>query len=228
MHNINLKAISTTNTIIFDYDKNTNIQVFKNIIKYIKSFNFTPIIQFNDAVSDQVIQKLKFISPNINLYINENTLNTYKKLTKEKFRVDVKIHININNYSFIIQNLKNLNKDVKGRIYIDEPFITKLQLSELENRIKNLKLNGLYLAACNLFKFNETQDKPFQHILEIINCDACCYSLYIKNRKIYPCENKLDNDLVTISKQKHVNNIWDKNQNVKKFRQLIIDKTYCE
>lgn len=204
MNNINLKAISTTNTIIFDYDNNTDIDVLNNIIKYIKSFNFTPIIQFKDAVSDEIIQKLKFISPNINLYINENTLETYKKLTKAKFRVDVKIHVNANNYPFVIENIKKLNKDVKGRLYIDEPFITKLQLSELENRIKNLKLVGIYLAACNLFKFNDSQDKPYNHVLEIINCDACCFSLYVKDNKIYYCENKLDKEITIINNQKHI------------------------
>lgn len=227
MNNINLKAISTTNTIIFDYDNNTDIDVLNNIIKYIKSFNFTPIIQFKDAISDELIQKLKFISPNINLYFNENTIETYKTLTKAKFRVDVKIHVDNNNYRFIIENLKVLSKDVKGRLYIDEPFINKLQLSELENRIKNLKLNSIYLYACNLYKFNDSQDKPFKHILEIINCDACCFSLYVKDNKIYPCENKLDKELAVINKQKHIDQLWDKNKEIKKFREQIVDKTYC-
>lgn len=228
MNNINLKAISTTNTIIFDTDNCVEFNIFDNIIKYLKRFNFTPIIQFRDSISTENIQKLKFISPNINLYFNENTIETYKKLVKQNFNVDIKIHLNANNYKFYIQNLKYLNKDTKGRMYIDEPFVNKLQLKEIENRIKNLKLNSIYLTACNLFKFNDSQDKPFKHVLEIINCDSCCYSLYVKDNKIYSCENKLDKELTVINNQKHINQIWDKDQNIKKFRQLIIDKTYCE
>ena len=207
MNNVNLKAISTANTFIFDCENDIDFSIFNNLIKYLKKFNFTPILQFKDAISKENIQKLKFICPNINLYFNENTIETYKNLTKEKFRVDVKIHVNADNYAFLIQNLKNLQKDVKGRMYIDEPFVNKLQLSELENRIKNLKLSGIYLTACNLFKFNESQDKPFKHVLEIINCDSCCYSLYVKDNKIYSCENKLDKELTIINNQQHIDQI---------------------
>lgn len=227
-NNINLKAISTINTIIFDTNSDIDFNFFIPIVKYIKKFNINIMIQIKEPISDENIQTLKFITPNINLYFNENTLETYKTLTKGKFKVDVKIHVNANNYSFIIQNLKTLMKDVKGKLFIDQPFITKLQLSELENRIKNLKLIGIYLAACNLFKFNESQDKPFKHIIEIVNCDSCTYSLYIDKNNIYSCQNKINKVLSKIKDQKHKDEIWDKDQNIKKFRKLIIDKTYCE
>lgn len=227
-NNINLKAISTINTVIFDTASNIDFSFFIPIVKYIKKFNINTIIQIKEPIYDGNIQALKFITPNINLYFNENTIETYKTLTKEKFKVDVKIHINADNYNFIIQNLKTLKKDVKGKLFIDQPFVTKLQLSELENRIKNLKLVGIYLAACNLFKFNESQDKPFKHIIEIVNCDSCTYSLYVNNNEIYPCQNISNHKLITIKNQKHVDDIWDKSKEIKKFRQQIIDKTYCE
>ncbi len=227
-NNVNLKAISTINTIIFDTDSNIDFNFFIPIVKYIKKFNINIMVQIRESISTENIKALKFITPNINLFFNENTIETYKALTKEKFKVDVKIKVNANNYVFLIENLKVLKKDTKGKMFIEEPFVNKLQLSELENRIKNLKLIGIYLAACNLFKFNESQDKPFKHVLEIMNCDSCCYSLYVNNDDICPCQNKINQILTIVKDQKHINQIWDKTKEIKDFRDLIIDKTYCE
>ena len=227
-NNVNLKCISTFNTLIFDCDTDTDFNIFNKVMTYIKRFNINVMLQFKDAITRQIVEKLKFICPNINLVFSETTLDSYKMLTKNKFRVDVKIHVNANNYSFLIENLKALKKDVRGKMFIDEPFVNKLQLQELENRIKNLKLIGIYLAACNLYKFNDSQDKPFKHVLEIVNCDSCCYSLYINGNDICPCQNKINTILTTISNQKNKDQIWDKDQGIKKYRQLIVDKTYCE
>ena len=227
-NNVNLKAISTINTVVFDTDSDIDFNFFIPIVKYVKKFNINIMIQIREPISTPNIKALKFITPNINLYFNENTIETYKALTKEKFKVDVKIKVNANNYVFLIENLKVLKKDTKGKMFIEEPFVTKLQLSELENRIKNLKLIGIYLAACNLFKFNESQDKPFKHVLEIMNCDSCCYSLYVNNNNICPCQNKINKTLTVIKDQKHIDQIWDKTKEIKDFRQIIIDKTYCE
>lgn len=226
--NVNLKAISTITTVIFVIENNTNIDMFTNIVKYIKKFNTNVILQFKQAIDENVINKLKFITPNINLEFSQDTIESYKLLTKAKFRVDVKIHVNSTNYIFLNENIKVLAKDVRGKVYIDEPFINKLQLKEFENRIKNLKLNGLYLAACNLYKFNESEEKPFKHVMEIINCDATTFSIAVKGNSIYPCECKLNRELVTIDNKKSINQIWFNQPNLEELRTQIIDKTYCQ
>lgn len=231
LNNINqrkIKPLTTIANVILNLENNDDsiIKISQQFIEYINKFNIPIELQLNNPINQKQIQQFKFMTPNIIINIKSDMINTYQLLKNNNFNIDAKFYLNKDSFTDILSCLDKLDKNIKGKIYIlNKNIITKKQLTIFENKIKDLNLSNIFLSSCHLLTFNNK--KPFNHIIPIIPCDSCTFSLYIKNNEILPCDCNLYKSLHTLSNQNDLyNDIWY-NNNIQKFRDKIINQSCC-
>ena len=228
----NLTCLSTLASVVMIFENNLNVLNLDDVlsfIKYINKFKLSVIIQINtsEELTYSDIIKLKLLGN----YIQLKTDNTFKcdifiknlnALKEQNLVVSSKVFINKNTYNEVLKMIEFLDTNTSMKIYCNSPYISTSKYLAIQEKFLEANLINIRLATCSYNKFNA---KNLNIKMVPADCDACCFSIYVENRTIYPCEyNKTCS--IKIADCKSLHSFWY-DTNFVKVRESIADNNYC-
>lgn len=231
-----LICMSTFSNIVFNIEYsylNTVLTDFKKFVKYIENFNIIPkfIIEYNDDINlENYINILNKISKNVIININaeffsyNKLLENLKNLKNNEYNMNLKIHINNNNYGQVHNLVENIEADIPVTLNFDcIPAVSVEKYLKIQQFAKEKNLTNIFITQCSKHIFNKS---VIGSILLEIECPAARFAVYIENNKIYPCE-YTKSESITFEDCKTIHDFW-LNPFFSRIRNNLIDTRVCK
>ena len=231
--NENTVCLSTLGCVYLIFDnsiKNINIDNVLKFINYIKKFKVAFHIQMNIDTEFSMTEyfKIKLLSTKLMLRTectnSQALLNNLKQLENQDITVGLELIVTKNNINTIFDLAEKLtNKNISITFYFVEPYISTSEYVKVQKTFVEKEFTAIQLATCNHNRFNKR--KPNIHI-NVIDCDASRFSIYVENNEIYPCQFKTTNS-ISLNKCKSISDFWQ-SKTLNKFRKYIIENNFCK
>lgn len=228
----NLVSLSTLASVVLIFDNNLNVLNLDDIltfIKYIDKFKVSVIIQINtsDELTYSDVIKLKLLGSSIQLktdnkFNSDIFIKNINLLKEHNIITSSKLFINKNTYDEVVKVVDFLDTNTSMKLFFNTPYISTTKYLAIQDKFLTANLINIRIATCSYSKFNS---KTLNIKMVPADCDACCFSVYIEDRKIYPCEyNK--SVFKAIDECKSLHGFWY-DEKVKDIRESIADNNYC-
>lgn len=210
-----LSLISTTTNFNL-YINNLNSKCLTNLKFFIKYLDFyksyiTLCFKYQNEMSLKEIIRIKTTEiKNIILIINDfeinNLIQFIKLCSSKEIFVSCKFNLNKNNFDKFLDLMEKFPKDTFSTYQFEKPKITKKQIKDLEEKIKELKTNI----------FVEKNDGSLF---------SCCVDF--ENELVYPTFNDIENG-IKFENINSINDFWNSEKFVNVRNSLISDKYESE
>lgn len=228
----NLTCLSTLASVVLIFENNLNVLNLDDIltfIKYIHKFKLSVIVQINTSseLTYSDIIKLKLLGSSIQLKTDNDFnadifIKNINALKEHNIIISSKIFVNKKTYDEVFKLVDFLDENTSMKIFCNEPFISTSKYLALQEKFLAAKLINIRLATCGYTKFNA---KQLNIKMEPADCDAMCFSIYIEDRKVYPCEyNKMC--CMNLADCTSLHSFWY-DKNFVKVRASIVDNNCC-
>lgn len=229
----NLVVMSTASSIVLVFDKAVteyDSEALVAFVNYLKFLNLSIIVQLNTdkPITLPEMNILKLITENIQIktgsecsanILFDNVIN----LKKEALNHSIKMVITKGSFNQNFKSLSKLPANTPIKLVFEKPFVTAAQYRGIQDKIIELNFESCRMGTC----FDDHFNKKTKNLkIMPMDCDACRFSLYIEDSKVYPCEfNKYTE--IDIDYTKSLSELWQ-NKKIKKFRDTIVENNFCK